>query len=174
MILPSTIRTIFEKATIPLTIADATADDCPLMLANTAFLDLVGYAREDVVGRNCRFLQGGEPNTEARSEIRALLATRQDGSARLVNFRKSGERFEVLLILHPILRADGAVSHVLGSQYDVTRLRERPPEPHLSELGDIIAEANQAIRQGGRQIVASMQVLADVNANLIRRALAKS
>jgi PAS domain S-box-containing protein len=173
MILPSTIKPLFENASIPLTIADVRQDDCPLVLVNRAFLDLVGYDPQEILGRNCRFLQKPGTNAEARAEIRTLIAEGREGVARLTNYKKSGERFELLLFLHPIVRANGAVSHILGSQYDVTGIRDRLPEPHVVELGDIIGQANRAIREGGVLIHSSMQVLADVNANLIRRALAK-
>jgi PAS domain S-box-containing protein len=171
MLLPATVAPVFERAAIPLTLADAGIHDHPLVLANDAFLTLTGHSRDDVVGRNCRFLQRDGANDESRAEIRRLLAEGREGVARLVNYRKTGERFEVLLFLHPIFDQAREIRYVLGSQYDVTSLRSTRTASHLSQLGDIIGEANAAIRDGGNMIVSSMQVMADVTAGMLRRSL---
>lgn len=171
MLLPATVAPVFERAAIPLTLADAGIQDHPLVLANDAFVTLTGYSREDVIGRNCRFLQRDGENDEARTEIRRLLVEGREGVARLVNYRRTGERFEVLLFLHPIFDRAREIRYILGSQYDVTTLRNTKSTSHLSQLGDIIGEANAAIRDGGNLIVSSMQVMADVTAGMLRRSL---
>jgi PAS domain S-box-containing protein len=171
MLLPATVAPVFERAAIPLTLADAAIHDLPLVLANDAFLSLTGYGRDDIIGKNCRFLQRPGENDEARTEIRRLLVEGREGAARLVNYRKSGERFEVLLFLHPIFDREREIRYVLGSQYDVTTLRHARSTSHLTQLGDIIDEANAAIRDGGNLIVSSMQVMADVMAGMLRRSL---
>jgi PAS domain-containing protein len=48
----------FERTRMPMVVSDARAPDQPIVLANSAFLELTGYGANEVVGRNCRFLQG--------------------------------------------------------------------------------------------------------------------
>ncbi|WP_261401605.1 PAS domain-containing protein [Chenggangzhangella methanolivorans] len=62
---------------MPIVICDATLDDCPIVFANDAFVSLSGYPREEIIGRNCRFLQG--PETD-RAEVARVSQAIVDGS----------------------------------------------------------------------------------------------
>ncbi|NNU16237.1 PAS domain-containing protein [Parvularcula sp. ZS-1/3] len=117
--LPKRLRSFIEDADIPLSLADAQTPDMPLVLVNAAFERLTGYLSEEVVGQNCRFLQGNTDQPEARSEVRALLSGRADGQVVLKNYRKNGERFDNLLFLFPI-EIGGKLAYFLGSQFEAT------------------------------------------------------
>ncbi len=101
-------------------IADARAPGMPLIHVNDAFIAVTGYAREEVIGRNCRFLQAGERDQAALGEIRAALREARPCHVRLRNRRKNGEPFWNELQIAPLLDDDGRVTHFVGVQLDVT------------------------------------------------------
>lgn len=101
-------------------IVDALADDQPLVYVNRAFEKLSGYSKEEVLGRNCRFLQGSDRDQPERELIRYAISQGRETSVRLRNYRKDGSRFWNELSIAPV-EQDGHVTHFVGLQKDVTR-----------------------------------------------------
>jgi PAS domain S-box-containing protein len=120
---------LFERAIaeagIGITIADARAEDEPLVFANDGFCELTGYDCEDVIGRNCRFLQGEDTDPAAVTEIRDALDAENPVSVTLRNYRADGTEFWNHLEVTPVEDDTGTVTHYLGFQRDVTERRER-------------------------------------------------
>jgi PAS domain S-box-containing protein len=117
--------TAFERTRMPMVVTDATQDDHPIVLANQAFLELTGYDVDEVLGRNCRFLQGPGTSPAAVSQIRAALREgREVGGVELLNYRKDGTSFWNLLHFSPIHDDDGHLIYHFGSQIDTTELRK--------------------------------------------------
>ncbi|MFC6939629.1 PAS domain-containing protein [Salinirubellus sp. GCM10025818] len=114
-----------ESASQGVTIADARRDDEPIVYANPAFERITGYDAAEILGRNCRFLQGEGTDPETVDEIRAAIAERRSISTELRNYRKDGTPFWNRLDIVPVRNGDGEVTHFLGLQQDVTRRRER-------------------------------------------------
>jgi len=121
-----------ERTRMPMIIADARQHDHPIVLANQAFLALSGYNGEEVIGRNCRFLQGEGTSPLAVAQIRAALAEKRDIVVELMNYRKDGSSFWNQLSLSPICDRRGRLLYIFGSQMDVTR-RHRAEELEASE-----------------------------------------
>lgn len=105
---------------IGLTIADVSDGAQPLIYFNPAFRDLTGYG-EEVLGTNCRFLQGSLENEEARAEIRLAIAERRRTQVVLKNERADGEMFHNLLLLLPVGNYPGLPEMMLGTQIDIGR-----------------------------------------------------
>ncbi|WP_299315727.1 EAL domain-containing protein [uncultured Halomonas sp.] len=105
--------------------ADATQPDMPLVYANEAFYRLTGYTPLEVLGRNCRFLQGPDTDPEALAVIRRAIIERQSTETTLRNYHKDGTPFWNHLSLSPVFDADGACTHYIGIQQDITRQREQ-------------------------------------------------
>ncbi|GGL79323.1 hypothetical protein GCM10010840_16500 [Deinococcus aerolatus] len=103
-----------------LIIADARQPDLPIIYANPAFERLSGYPAAEILGRNCRFLQGQAPNAAPRQAIRQALAQGGSTTVLLRNFRKDGTPFDNELTLSPMRDAAGTVTHFVGFQIDVT------------------------------------------------------
>ena len=114
-----------EAAAQGVTIADARRDDEPLVYANPAFGHITGYDTEEVLGRNCRFLQGEGTDPESVAEVHTAIEERRPISTELRNYRKDGTPFWNRLDVVPVRDDTGEVAHFLGLQRDVTRRRER-------------------------------------------------
>ena len=107
-----------------ISIADLSQQDYPLVYVNSAFERITGYRREELVGRNCRFLQGVERAQPAIADIARIVAERRDATVVLRNFRRDGTPFWNELSLRPLRNAGGQVTHYLGSMRDVTAFHD--------------------------------------------------
>jgi PAS domain S-box-containing protein len=112
-----------DEAPVGITVADATLPDEPLVYVNDAFERLTGYPAEEVLGRNCRFLQGPDTDPDAVRELRAGIESAEAVSVELRNYRRDGEPFWNRVELAPIRDESGTVTHYIGFQTDVTRRR---------------------------------------------------
>ncbi|WP_436255740.1 PAS domain-containing protein [Neorhizobium sp. LjRoot104] len=114
----------FQRTRMPLVVDDARQPDYPIVLANDAFLDLTGYSAEELLGRNCRLLQGESTSKEAVAEIRAIVSAMREGTVEILNYRKDGSAFWNQLHLSPIRDDDGRLAYYFASQIDVTEYRK--------------------------------------------------
>jgi PAS domain S-box-containing protein len=105
-------------------LTDARQPNYPMVIANQAFLDLTGYAAEELLGQNCRMLQGEGTSPAAIAEIRHAIAGERDVDVELLNYRKDGTPFWNQLHLSPIFDDDGQLAYYFGSQIDVTAYRK--------------------------------------------------
>jgi PAS domain S-box-containing protein len=112
-----------ERTRMPMVIADARQADNPIVLANQSFLDLTGYTAAEVIGRNCRFLQGPESASEAVAAVRRAVETRRSVELELLNYRKDGSTFWNALHLDPVFDESGELAYFFASQRDVTEWR---------------------------------------------------
>lgn len=115
--------TAFERTRMPMVITDARQNDYPIVLANAAFLELTGYAAEEVIGRNCRFLQGEGTSQAALAEIRAGLKQDRNVTVELLNYRKDGSAFWNQLYCSPVHDEAGNLIYHFASQIDRTQFR---------------------------------------------------
>jgi two-component system cell cycle sensor histidine kinase/response regulator CckA len=109
-------------------ISDATDPAQPLVYVNKAFETLSGYAADEVLGQNCRFLTAEDPDAPERTRLRKAVADRSGGKFLLRNRRKSGELFWNELTLYPVRDAFGAVRNMVATQADVTARVEAADE----------------------------------------------
>ncbi len=104
-----------------ITIADALHSDLPLIYVNDAFLRITGYAEAEVIGRNCRFLQGDDRDQPALDTLRRALREGHDSTIILRNYRRDGTLFWNELFTSPVIDAQGRLTHFVGVQTDVTQ-----------------------------------------------------
>jgi PAS domain S-box-containing protein len=109
-----------RNSRMAMVVTDARAPDAPIVFVNDAFLELTGYGRDEVLGRNCRFLQGPGTDPETIEEIRHALAEGREVKVEVVNYRKDGAPFWNSLYLSPVLDDDGELAWWFGSLLDVT------------------------------------------------------
>lgn len=118
-----------ESTSSGISISDARQPDMPLIYVNRAFTQMSGYSAEEVIGRNCRFLQGDDRNQhEARRTIRQALETGGHCNVLLKNYHKNGRFFWNELIISPIRDKNGELTHFVGIQNDVTDREEARQE----------------------------------------------
>ncbi|PXW79235.1 PAS domain S-box-containing protein [Blastomonas natatoria] len=110
---------------MPMVITDPRQPDNPIVFVNDAFCALSGYTRSEIVGRNCRFLQGPDTDRDAVALLRQALQARRPIEMDLLNYRKDGETFWNRLLIAPVRDATGDLAYFFASQLDVTLERER-------------------------------------------------
>ncbi len=113
-------RRIFRSVTSGISVADATQPDLPLLYVNPAFEVMTGYSFEEVLGKNCRFLQSSDRDQPALAIVREGIRDGREAGAVLKNFRKDGTAFWNELSLSPIRNREGELTHFVGIQTDVT------------------------------------------------------
>lgn len=114
------LKRTFEASRSPLIVTDNLRPDNPIIYSNQAFLDLCGYDLDEVIGRNCRFLQGDDSDEEAVATLRKAVEQGTDARVMLKNYRKDGVPFWNDLIMSPIKDDSGKVTHFVGMQLDIT------------------------------------------------------
>ncbi len=119
------IRQASRLFTHPFTLVNIEAVDHPLVLVNAQFCELVGYSESEILGRNCRFLQGDATERREVEKIHAAIEQRLAVYSDLVNYKKEGELFINRLILLPLKL--GGVQHYIGLQIDATQLVRNQP-----------------------------------------------
>ncbi len=110
---------------MPMIITNPRVHDNPVVFANNAFCRLSGYTREEILGRNCRFLQGPETDPATVVKIREAVRRVESIEIDIRNRRKDGELFWNRLLMAPVYDTEGVLAYFFASQVDVTIERER-------------------------------------------------
>ncbi|MEX0724099.1 MAG: PAS domain S-box protein [Gracilimonas sp.] len=117
---------ILEKAVhstdVGIIITDATEEDLPIIFANEGFAKLTGYSREEITGKNCRFLQNDDRDQAGLADVRKFIKSGESGRRILRNYKKDGTPFWNELSISPIRNDAGEVTHFIGIQNDISKL----------------------------------------------------
>lgn len=160
--LPADLKTFLLGSHVALALASPVGD-CPLLLVNDRFSALTGFSAEDVLGRNCRFLQRDAPNTEAKARIHAFFDTEEQANVRvdLVNFRKDGTPFINLLYMSKLRRQNGSVRYIFASQFDISRARADLLAEYDADLSRTLAALRPVLSETGTIIDGSLLTVAN-------------
>ncbi|WP_096608360.1 EAL domain-containing protein [Calothrix sp. NIES-2100] len=101
-------------------LTDAKQPDNPIIYVNPAFEAITGYAASEVIGRNCRFLQGSDRDQPALNELRTAIQEQRECHVILRNYRQDGTAFWHELYIAPVFDALGNLTHFIGVQTDIT------------------------------------------------------
>ena len=107
------------------TISDMRQPDQPLIYVNPGFEALTGYIAPEIIGQNCRFLQGPERDQNALAIVRYALQQGEPCCVILRNYRKDGTPFWNELSLYPLFDQQGELTHYVGVQHDISEIVER-------------------------------------------------
>lgn len=124
---------------MPMIVTDPRQYDNPIVFANDAFLELTGYTRLEVAGRNCRFLQGPDTDPAAVARIRDAIREEIDIKIDVLNYRKDGSTFQNALFIGPVRDEQGKVVYFFASQLDVSEQHRMAAE--IADLTTRLAEA---------------------------------
>ncbi|KAI7747522.1 hypothetical protein M8C21_016724 [Ambrosia artemisiifolia] len=116
-------------------VSDATKPDYPILYASAGFFKMTGYTSKEVIGRNCRFLQGADTNPEDVAKIREVLQKGTTYCGRLLNYKKDGSPFWNLLTVSPIKDESGNILKFIGMQVEVSKHTEGTKEKMLRPNG---------------------------------------
>nr|BAC23098.1 phototropin [Vicia faba] len=116
-------------------VSDATKPDYPIMYASAGFFSMTGYTSKEVIGRNCRFMQGADTDPNDVAKIREALAAGTSYCGRLLNYKKDGTTFWNLLTIAPIKDEHGKILKLIGMQVEVSKHTEGTKEKMLRPNG---------------------------------------
>ena len=111
-----------EKMDVSVSISDMRVAGNPLVYVNQAFCRMTGYSKSEILGRNCRFLQGPETEVESVSALVDALRHGADVTVKLTNYRRSGETFGNLVSLRPVHDSNGVYRFVIAVNADMSGL----------------------------------------------------
>lgn len=138
-LIPFVLSQILDTVINGVTLADPDQPDNPIVYANEAFELITGYDREEIVGRNCRFLRGDDHDQPELARIREALEKQTAVTVTLRNYRKDGTLFYNQFTIRPLFDRDGQLIYFLGLQYDVTE--KVRAEKELARLNALLASA---------------------------------
>lgn len=119
-LIPQVLSAILDECVNGVTLADPDLEDAPIIYANKAFERLTGYSQEEIVGHNCRFLQGEDRDQTARYQIAEAIKNHEAIEVTIRNYKKDGTLFYNHLKIVPLLDRKKRVLYYLGVQYDIT------------------------------------------------------
>ena len=141
------------------TISDATHPEHPIIYCNPAFESMTGYRREEILGKNCQFLQGSDTDPVAVEIIRKALQKKSECKVILKNYRKDGTTFWNCFSISPVRDRTGKLTHFIGVQRDITQSKQAEEALHKSEAQS---------REQAAQLAAALEELKATHSQLVQ------
>ncbi|KAL6640632.1 hypothetical protein ACP70R_021755 [Stipagrostis hirtigluma subsp. patula] len=143
------LATTLERIEKNFVITDPRLPDNPIIFASDSFLQLTEYSREEILGRNCRFLQGPETDSGTVKKIRDAIDNQTEVTVQLINYTKSGKKFWNLFHLQPMRDQKGDVQYFIGVQLDGT---ERVPDAAAKDGAILVKKTADNIDQAAKEL----------------------
>ncbi|XP_062020806.1 phototropin-1-like [Rosa rugosa] len=130
--------------------------DNPIIFASNSFLELTEYSCEEILGRNCRFLQGPETDPATVKKIREAIDNQTDVTVQLINYTKSGKKFWNVFHLQLMRDQKGEVQYFIGVQLDgsqhIEPLHNSIPEVTVKESEKLVKETAVNVDEAAREL----------------------
>ncbi|KAM4095502.1 hypothetical protein ACJW30_08G033900 [Castanea mollissima] len=150
------LATTLERIEKNFVITDPRLPDNPIIFASDSFLELTEYSREEILGRNCRFLQGPETDPATVRKIREAIDNQTDVTVQLINYTKTGKKFWNLFHLQPMRDQKGEVQYFIGVQLDgsqhVEPLRNCIPEDTAKESEKLVKSTAENVNEAVKEL----------------------
>ncbi|MCM3601267.1 PAS domain-containing protein [Robertmurraya korlensis] len=124
---------IINHTRVGVLVTDPSQEDNPIIYASKGFLEMTGYSMTEVIGRNCRFLQGPDTDVKTVHSLRKAIETGQSIRCEILNYRKTGEPFWNELSIDKVYVEEEDKSYFLGIQHNIT-LRKQAEKEYLLSL----------------------------------------
>ncbi len=147
---------------MPMVVTDPHRPDNPIIFCNEAFSFLTGYSQDEILGYNCRFLQGPETDRTVVDEIRAAIAKREEIAVEVLNYRKNGSTFWNALFVSPVFGDDGELRYFFASQLDISRRREAEEALHEAQRMEAVGKLTGGIAHDFNNLLQVIQGYADI------------
>lgn len=134
-----------EMTRMPMILTDPNQPDNPVVFANKAFLDLTGYEESEILGRNCRFLQGANTDRDSVAELRKAVNSGGSVALEILNYKRDGTPFWNAVFIGPVYDQEGKLAYQFASQLDVTRRRETEQAFHQAQKMESIGQLTAGI-----------------------------
>lgn len=150
------LRTLaMDSVTSGILISDALKPDMPITYANPAFYRLTGYEKDEIIGRNCRFLQGPGTSEKQIRKLREAIRNQKECQVTIKNYRKDGGYFWNDLHVSPVFDERGVLRNYVGVQHDVTaqveaRDRSRSEMKRIASIMNATAEGMYGMDDEGK------------------------
>lgn len=161
MSLPATIPEMIAHSAVAAVVTNPRLPDNPIVACNTAFVALTGYASDEIIGRNCRFLAGADTEAAGTLKLRAALAERRPALVELLNYRKDGTGFRNAVMIAPIFGPDGTLDWYLGSQVAVEDIGDQRRE-EVAALIATLTDRQRAVLAGMAEGQLNKQIAFDL------------
>lgn len=149
-----------DEAPIGVTITDPALDDNPLVYVNDGFVRVTGYQREEILGQNCRFLQGEATEDEPVAAMREAIHNEESVTVELRNYRKDGKLFWNQVSIVPLRDQTGEVCHYVGFQRDISeRMQRQTVLEALHEFATVLQTESSVETVCERTVAAAADVL---------------
>ncbi|MBE7182825.1 MAG: PAS domain-containing protein [Methylobacterium mesophilicum] len=160
--LPPHLTDYLRSSHVALALASPEHDN-ELLLVNDRFCALTGFVSDEVIGRNCRFLQRDADNAGARARIHRFLAEDRDPSVRteIVNFRKDGTPFVNLLFMSKLNSRNGGSRLLFASQFDISRSRPEMLADYDAKLSETLKNMVPILSESGIVMEGSLMAIAN-------------
>ncbi|WOH14780.1 hypothetical protein DCAR_0934303 [Daucus carota subsp. sativus] len=157
------LATTLERIEKNFVISDPRLPDCPIIFASDSFLELTEYTREEILGRNCRFLQGPETDQATVQKIRDAIKEQREITVQLINYTKSGKKFWNLFHLQPMKDQKGELQYFIGVQLDGSNHVE-PLKNRLSESTE--QQSAMLVKATAKNVDEAVRELPDANSTV--------
>ncbi|XP_074267833.1 phototropin-1 [Silene latifolia] len=154
------LATTLERIEKNFVITDPRLPDNPIIFASDSFLELTEYCREEILGRNCRFLQGPETDPETVRKIRDAIDNEKDVTVQLINYTKTGKKFWNVFHLQPMRDQKGEVQYFIGVQLDGSQHVE-PLKNSIAEA--VVVESEKQVKETAGDVDIAVRELPDAN-----------
>ena len=134
---PGVLEAVFRMSPLPVVLT-ASRQDNPILFCNPAFSVLTGYTLDEIIGRNCRFLQGEASDETVMRKLSEAVSGAKEIQVELWNYRKDGTRFWNSMFVGPIHDDAGNLLYFLGSQLDATARKELDEARYLAQRMDTL------------------------------------
>ncbi len=138
---------MIEASPIAAVISNPRLPDNPIIACNKAFIDLTGYSREEIVGRNCRFLAGKDTEPALTAALSAGIKAGQPVMTEILNYKKDGTPFRNALMIAPIFDSSGALEYFLGSQVEIAEDEARANQNRQASALTLVDTLSRRQRQ---------------------------